>query len=500
MHRGTLISLGILEALIACLLFGVGSFLPQSNEVNQSFERAAKVSRSAENQVQLMRQQIEEVREKDFPDAVRQLRSQTRSVSASLKGQTVDFRTILTIADTMAAVSKGVESWSQTLDPSKFLTASNELGAGADHLEKHVLPSLRTVSSLEQCAEQLKNDVNHLHELTQRRNPTDNRELFLTFLRCSANLELLGNSLDGPHFDAARKGLREMESSLDNAIGQVEVLSQAVYPALNANAIGSTPFEMRLVWPEGKHAVESLRKAHSVVASANRELDDIANLAPSILQTFREERRKLGSDWELVLQAFFDPNPHTESWLQTNQLDERLPKLSREISELLRATERLPVLATDLRTARSEIEQSLNGWPAFVDTLNRSTAALTGSRQKLDAVLAQREQYEHAVRTGQQLLESTEDIVQSYTTKFDVRLGEQEYSLGQMEHGLAEVNEALPAVAQSTNDSLRSIRWVAYLLGGLIGIHGLFLTAEGIRRRRPLAIPRGRESPAESTM
>ena len=70
-------------------------------------------------------------------------------------------------------------------------------------------------------------------------------------------------------------------------------------------------------------------------------------------------------------------------------------------------------------------------------------------RKRLETLVAQREQYEQALKSSLQLVRTTEELLRSGTTKLDVRLGEQEYSLGQMERGLAEANASLPAIGQS---------------------------------------------------
>jgi hypothetical protein len=117
--------------------------------------------------------------------------------------------------------------------------------------------------------------------------------------------------------------------------------------------------------------------------------------------------------------------------------------------------------------------------------LRHSSTVLNSSRKGIDTILGYREQYERVVKTSLQLLETTEDVLHSYTTKLDVRLGEQEYSLAQMQDGLSDVNDALPAATVSTNEFLRAVRWILWLTGGLMAMHGLLIALSGFVKPPP---------------
>ena len=74
MRRGLLLSIGILEACLACVLVVVGWRLPHPDAIEKSFNRVGHVAVNAETQVRLMREQIAEIRQRDFPRVANQLK------------------------------------------------------------------------------------------------------------------------------------------------------------------------------------------------------------------------------------------------------------------------------------------------------------------------------------------------------------------------------------------------------------------------------------------
>jgi hypothetical protein len=120
----------------------------------------------------------------------------------------------------------------------------------------------------------------------------------------------------------------------------------------------------------------------------------------------------------------------------------------------------------------------LQTWPVLVETMHRSATVLNGSHRQLESVLAQRVQCERAVNNSQQIAQTAASLIESSTTTLDARLDEQQQSLGQMERGLNEVSDNLPGVKQTANDLLLTLRWMFWLVGGLIGLHGLFVVCD----------------------
>ena len=464
MRRRILMCIGILE-MLAAGVFVVFSFaIPQRQAVSQTFERMEKVGRSAEKQVQLMREQVAEVRHKDFPKAFGELRAQTHAVSKNLN-QSIDFRAIEAASNALADLFKKMDGWSGTLDPGKYLVDEGSATVNEsfdDHMSHSILAA---VGSWEKCANDLELDVCAVLSLASLpSNDKNSRALDASAANCVTDLTNLEKSLAAGSSESNRSGLVGSERSLDKLVGQAETISEAVYPTLSANGTS----EMRSVWPDGKRAVAALREARDRVQKCNRELDDVARGLVPVRTRFEKGNRG----------ASFAPACDDAMWIV-----ERLRKVCAAIADAVKSMGRIRGYAREIRKTQEGIEQAMRNWPELVETMHRSASIFASSRKRLEMLLAQREHYEQALKSSLQLVRTTEDLLRTGTTKLDVRLGEQEYSLGQVEHGINEANESLPAVARSAGDLVQAIRWAMWIVAALVGLHGLFVVVGAGPRR-----------------
>jgi hypothetical protein len=449
MRRRVLISIGILETLLACVLIVVGFRLPASERIDQGFERVGSVSRGAQREVQLMRHQIAEVRRKDFPKVASQLRTQSRAVTTNLKAQAIDFDSVEATSEALGAVAQGLESWSETLDAGKYLPTARGLGLTADIIDLQVVVSTA-------LSPYLGGDFNPEQAVERFRCVAAGQELAAAFLGGGS----ICRDCNRERFEAARAALRDLDSALASAVRQVDLLSDALIPVVTPNGVLPPTIEMRPVWPEGRRVADGLRQSRSRIQAINRDVDRI----------IRTIAGTPGID-ELPDQ------------LGQVRFGGELAELARSSSSGLRNPAQLRDLSNGLRRTQRGIEESLRAWPELVETMHRSATVLNGSHRQLEVVLAQRAECERAVRNSQQLADTTEELLQGYSSKLDVRLGEQERTLGQMERSLGEVNEALPVVAQSATDLLSVVRWMFWLIGALLALHGIFVAAEAQLKR-----------------
>src|SRR5262249_37772761 len=103
MRRLIFKALGVLELLSALVLFGFVWTLPHPADVHQSVDRVSKVTRQTSTQVDKLRQQIGQIREKQ-PEARRlaeDMRVQLRALSGSLERQQVEPNTLRTMHDAL---------------------------------------------------------------------------------------------------------------------------------------------------------------------------------------------------------------------------------------------------------------------------------------------------------------------------------------------------------------------------------------------------------------
>jgi hypothetical protein len=474
MRRGILLGVGVLETALACVLFCVGWMLPRTDSVEQGFARVGEVTRSAETEVKAVRGQVDELRRKDFPKIAAQMKTQSRTVGANVKAQTIDFATVEAMRNALAAVAKGLAGWSETLDAEKYLPAIRGLGATADLLDAGSPPALRTADALESTAGRLEHDLRRA--LVLLRLPIDvagGIELLHSAERSAAELGEAGRALRDESLAALRNTLRELDESLSGMVTQAEGFSATVLPVVVPDGRGPPTVELRPVWPDGPATVARLKRMRDFVRAAERRLDDAARAAALLPPMSEQARRQLAD----AAGEFCPPGAEDED------AAERVAESANTVPALLRGAARLRELAAGLRSAQQGLEQTFRAWPELVETLRRSATVLDGSRRQLDTVLTGREQYDKAVTSSLTLAGTTEDMLEIYTTKLDARLGEQERSLGQMERGLGEVNQALPAVSHTASDLLRTVRWVFWLIGLLIAAHGVFVAVDARMRR-----------------
>lgn len=435
MRRGLLLGIGILETLVACVLFGVGWQLPRPEAVDQSVQRVGVVTRSAQEQVQLMRRQVDDVRRKEFPKVAGQVRIQSRAVSANLRTRAIDFDAIEAMSDSLTTVAQGLDGWSDALDGGMNLARLRGPVAPADSPEAPVSASaLQTAATLDAAADALDGDVGRALGAIARSPLTGPADLLVALQGGVANEGRVESSVRADRFEATRENLRELEASLASAAPQVEALGTAVYPVVTPSPGGAPSVELRPVWPEGRRAAEGLRNAHAGVRSLNREIDYFSGRTPGV------------------------------------------PSLGSALASARHTRE----MAAGLRKTRKGLDQAFRAWPEFAATMHRSASVLNGSRSQLDHVLTRRTQYERAVQSSERLTQTTDELIETYSGRFDTRLREQEQALGRMERGLGEVNDALPTVGKTANDMFGAVRWMFWLVGALIAIHGVFVGVEAM--------------------
>jgi hypothetical protein len=142
-------------------------------------------------------------------------------------------------------------------------------------------------------------------------------------------------------------------------------------------------------------------------------------------------------------------------------------------------------LAATLQRSLGGLERSTAEWPHLVQTMRVSAHVLRDSHEQLDEFVGKRSEYERAVNGSRRVSQTAEQLVESYSSRIDARMKEQEQSLAEMERGLGEASEAIPAVSNTTVDLLNAIRWMFFLVGSLIALHGAFVICEA--HSRPLA-------------
>jgi uncharacterized phage infection (PIP) family protein YhgE len=487
MRRLFLYGLAVLEAAVAAALVYIGVQLPSHDEVSANFAHVTKVTDGAEKQVHVMRDQVSDLRDQDLAAKADQLRRHTRTAADTAGRAQIDFRTVDAIARSLADVSRGLNTWADTVDAERMKQVSAGLGQAATFLDNGVAgPSEKAAADLELTLAGLEKDATRLAALL-RQSPPDlkaARTIYDGLASFDAGLEKLGDLLKPDRVDAMKEGLVGLEGSLTSTATEVDKVSGLSYPLVTFNGVRPN-VEMKPFWPDGEKVADGLRKATKGVQAANKELDVMGKSLPDIQKALADSRKSVAASRESLGKAVRHQE-ETEKLLkavpeQTAVLAEALPKIGKTLAQMLRETRKLRDLATGLRAVRKTLDDTLAVWPDVAKGLKKSAAVLDQARVQLDYAAANREEYERAMESSSQVARSLADMLPAFTDQFDSRLGQQETSLGQMEAGLAEVNDSLPVMEAKTNDLVLTVKWLLYLAGALVGLHAGFVLLEPAR-------------------
>jgi hypothetical protein len=452
MRRRIQFSIGVLETILACVLFVTGWMLPRPESVEKSFGRVEHVTRSAESQVRVMREQVSEVRHNDFPRITAHLRAQTRGFSARWKNPPVDFPSVESLDDAVLASAIGLEDWSDAFDEKGRFRQSRRSPRDANSFAR---ATLLTRIALEQCAAHLDDDCRALH--TDFGKPIDVASIVQsvgTIGRLMSLLDRFDEAGRGANLSNLRETTAELENSLESAHRHVELASSAEFPLLVPGNTSQPVVQMVPFWPQGKEAARNLLVTLSAVRNMNRQLDEFARLTRIIRTDDRSN--------------------------DCIELGDRL--------QVAECALRMRTLAAAFQRMHNGLQRSTADWPGLVQTMRVSAQLLRDSHEQLDGLAGRRSEYERAVQGSQPVTLSAEQLVESYSGRIDSRLHEQEQSLGEMERGLGEASEAIPVVSNTTIDLLNAIRWMFWLVGALLALHGTFVISEA--RIKPIAAQR----------
>src|SRR5262249_44067185 len=147
--------------------------LPARSEVRDQFGRVEKVTGGAETQVRLMRDQVTDLRNQGIVAKADELRRHTRTAADTAGRQQIDFQTVEAIARSLADVSKGLNTWADTVDAERMKKVSTGLGQTAEFLDSGVAePSEKSAAELEVALAGLERDSARLATLL-RQSPPD---------------------------------------------------------------------------------------------------------------------------------------------------------------------------------------------------------------------------------------------------------------------------------------------------------------------------------------
>jgi ABC-type transporter Mla subunit MlaD len=481
MRRTIFRLLGILELGVTIALIDLGCQLPPTADVERSFSSAERVTDRSGTQVRLLHQQIQDLRWMELQQLSAQLQKQTRAVTTLIREQSVDFDTVRTMSDALGEVAGGLNNLAASLDPIAIGKLSAGLGDAADFLDQKVIPSARRAADqIEESTASLRDDARRLSILLKDASPDLKpiREIYQGLARFRGGLEKMNALLKPQRLETMRDGFRGLDTALTAGASQVERLAYYTYPTLQFD--GSRPQILQLpFWPEGVEVADGMRKAAAGALAAAKQMTSLTEDLPEI-RTALSESSVLADKMREALGLALRSQDKVEPLLKeipthAAGLAEALPKLGSDLARLLRDTQRMKDAAAALRQVQQGIDRTVIRWPDLRRAFTRFAEVLAATHLQLDRAVKHRQEYEAAMQQTVQLAESFAAVLPLVTDQLDGRLDEEEETLADLGQSLQEVGDALPAYAHTTSRLIQTGRILAWLVAGIVGLHGWYL-------------------------
>jgi hypothetical protein len=481
MRRTVFLLMGLLELGVAGVLVAFAWQLPGKSDIDQSFDRAERVTERTGSQVKLFRQQVHDLRRPELQDLSRQLQAETKTVTGTLKSQTVDFDRLETVGDALGDVATGLDGFGETLDGDSLGKVGDGMGETASYLDQQVAPTAGDAAKrLDASTAALRADAKQLAVLL-RHVPPDlkaTKEIHDGLARFGEGLDKMQELLKAQRLTSMREGFKGLETSLTTGADEVDRLAGYHYPVVTMRGL-KPDVEQRRFWPEGEKIADGMRKAAAGAKAADEEMAALEADLPK-LRSSLEESRKMADRTRDALATALKQQDKLEAVLKSvpehsARLAEELPKLTGDLSRVLRETERLKEVAATLRQAQKGVNAAVAKWPELKTNLSKAATLLRATQLQVRQALARRQEYEAALKQSIVLAESFATLLPIYLESLDLQLAEQERGLDDLSHGLDDVSATIPEYARATNGLVGTARLLAWLVAGIVLLHAAYL-------------------------
>jgi uncharacterized phage infection (PIP) family protein YhgE len=492
MRRTVFLVLGVLEVLVAVVLFVFAWQLPGPDDVHDKVGRVERLSRETSQQVQRLRQQVAGLRRRrpQMQDLAVQLQKQTQIVTQALRDQQIDYGTVHAVSDSLGDVAQGLDGFSDALDPKGIGQLGLGLKTAADFLDEKVAASAdKAATQLEKSTETLRADSRRLSGLL-REAPFDlkaAREVHDSLGKFGEGLGRMSGGFDPKRLQGVRDGFKGLETALTSGADEVARASGYTYPVVTFNGLKPT-IEQRQFWPEGDRIADGLRQAARGVTTAGKELESLVEDLPK-MQASLDESRKIVERTREALGAALKQQAKVEPLLKSvpeeaARLADELPQVGDALARLLRDTGRLKEVAALLRDAQKTVDGASGRWPELRKNLGRSSVLLRTTQDQLKHVLEHRAEYEAAMKQMVVLARTFSAALPLWTEQLEDELLEQESSLDNLAGSIDEVTAVLPACSSTASRILVVARLLMALGGGIFALHGMHLVLDARFGRR----------------
>ncbi len=389
-RRIVFLILGVLECLAAIVLLAFAGAMPGAAEVHDGAARVEDLTGKTSAQVARLREELHTLREQrpKLRAMAENLRVQMDLATKNLQGQRIDCSGVQTVGDALGSMAKGLDGLSDALDPDSLQRIADGFKGAADFLDDQVAPAAaRAADQLNESTAALGSDVRELGRLL-RAAPIDlkaARQIHDGLGRFTDSLDRLNARLDADRIDSLRDSFTGVEGALTTGADEVERASDLTYPTVRL--VGLTPIvNQQPFWPDGKKIADGLRRASRGASEANAELDSLGVDLPKLHESLNESR-KVAEATRDALGPALRQQDQAEGLLKdapehAARLADELPKLSADLSKVLRDTKRLQEASDLLRKAQKGLATATVRWPALRKTLTDSARLLRAPRGK----------------------------------------------------------------------------------------------------------------------
>lgn len=485
MRRSVFLSLGVLELLVALVLVVVIWELPGRADVEDRVTRIEGVGQNASRQVEILRDELQTLRDRrpQLQAMATRLQTEMRLLSDELRSQRVDFDTAKTISEALGDVAKGLDGMADVMAPKGVGRIATAMKSTADLLDKKVAAeAAKAADRLDKTTKELKTDAARLAALL-RLSTVDLkavREVHDGLAKFDDGLARLETMLKLSNAESMREGFKGMETALTSGAGQVEKLAGYTYPVVKIE--GFKPVvEQKPFWPEGAKIAAGMKKAAKGSAGAAKELEKLTRDLPELRKALAESR-KVTSGTRMALAAALKQEGKLTPVLKDvparlAALAEELPKLAGGLAKVLRDTSQLKELAAALREAQEGVEKATARWPELRKDLGRSAELLRTTQKRLKEALSNRSNYEGSLQHTLLLTRTFSAALPLVTEQVEEELREQDRSLAQLGASIDQVTEVMPVLSRGASRLVQMTRLLLGLMAGIFALHGGYLIA-----------------------
>lgn len=173
--------------------------------------------------------------------------------------------------------------------------------------------------------------------------------------------------------------------------------------------------------------------------------------------------------------AVFDPGNGKKLTLGVGQMADEMSRLSEQFNKLLGVGDSLKNAADGLREVRKGLDGSTKNWPALQQSLRSSAVNLRAVKTRLDEALSEHSTYRQTLVRVIDLTDTLAQTIPLLTEHLDLRLENQEKSLGRLSVSLGEVNQSLPAAGDTLAKVMLMIHWLLYIVAAGVAVHATYL-------------------------